>query len=61
MLTRHFRFNILYKSSIVPFTPLFILHLHLSSLKHICFGLQKTVFYPPKDRLSSPESLSFAG
>ena len=34
---------------------------HPSSLKDICFGLQKTVFYPPKDRLSPPESLSFAG
>ena len=28
MLTRYFRFNTLYKPSIVPFPPLFILHLH---------------------------------
>ena len=29
--------------------------------KHICFGLQKTVFYHPKDGLLEGESLSFAG
>ena len=60
MLNRKFAFNIsrtgCFHSSLIAFHP----KNYAFTAKHICFGLRKLRFHPPKVGLSQPERRSFA-